>query len=260
MPSSFNFSEQYQKLSNTDLLYIIENPGKYQDHAIEAANTEWEKRSLSDAEKEEARKEILNREQVKEQKKDRIQSIRHKAQYSIGSLAETINPIQTTKRSADRIINFIVLIFSFFYLYRLVNNYEDLIFYLREFQQFAYEMPVILLEYIVLPVGIFAFFKRKIAGWIIIAIYLSFSMVSLSWFLYEILTWEAPAFEFLDAEFRPSPVPSLVQLLFAAGMLYAICRIEIREKFSVDQIIMMATLIITTLLSVLNIYLILQLV
>ena len=66
------FTEYYKTITNTELIIILDNKGKYQQEAVEAANLEFNDRNLSAEQIAEARVPIIEKETEKEKEKREV--------------------------------------------------------------------------------------------------------------------------------------------------------------------------------------------
>src|SRR5687768_378047 len=120
MVTSNNFNEYYKKISDTELLSILDNPGDYQPIAVEAAKQELASRQLTDIEIREARLPLLAKQAQKKKEKERIKIVETRLKNAGNSFIDTIDPIQPGIPSIEKIIRVIVIVFGGIFLYQLI--------------------------------------------------------------------------------------------------------------------------------------------
>ena len=122
MMTENDFSEYYKKISNTELLEILENPKNYQPLAIKAAMQEFSNRQLSDDEINLARLPLIEKRRLKERKKQNRESIENNVKDTTAMLIETLNPIQKERPGIDKTILLIELSFGFIFIFKIITN------------------------------------------------------------------------------------------------------------------------------------------
>jgi len=246
MGTSNNFNEYYKKISDTELLSILENPGDYQPIALEAAKKEFVSRQLTDTEIQEARHPLLAKQAQKKKEKARMKAVETRIKNTGDSFIDTINPIQSGVPSTEKIIRLIVIVFGGIFLYQFIKDFRIHVAYIKDFPGHAFESSLYLAPVILLPVAIFTFWKRKKLGWILLTIFLTFSAVGSMWSLFQSFTWKPSGFPAMDRLMpRPSPTTYIIQLLFFVGTVIVLYKKNIREAFSVDKQTMGVTIGVT---------------
>jgi len=255
MKPSIDFSEFYKSISNTELLSILDNPGDYQPLAVEAAKNELFKRQLSETEIKEAREQIIAKQIQKEKQREKVKAIENKVKTTGYTLIDTLNPIQTGIPSIEKIIRLIVIVFGGLFLYQFIKDFRIHVIYIKDIPRFPFESTLYLAPLILLPVAIFTFWKKIRIGWFLLAIFLTFSTVDVLWVLIQSLLLGPSGNSALDSFFpKPSISTLLIQLIFFGGTLYAICKQNMRSEFSISENKMLATIIITGVLTFLLVY------
>ena len=230
-----DFGEYYKTISNTELLIILENPDDYQPIAVEAAKKEFTNRQLSDIEITEAKQPFLIKKLREDKQKEKIKSIEAKVKNTGTTIIDTLNPIQEGVTSTEKIIRFIVIVFSGIFLYQLITGFGMIRAYVKDIPQFPFESSLFLFPFIIIPIAIIIFWKRKTMGWILLTIFLTFSVVAALWGLFFSITWK-PSGSGFDSLFpKPSPFTYIVQLIFLGGTQYVICKQKIREIFNINE-------------------------
>jgi len=246
MVTSNNFNEYYKKISDTELLSILDNPGDYQPIAVEAAKQELASRQLTDIEIREARHPLLAKQAQKEKEKERIKAVETRIKNVGHSFIDTINPIQSEIPATEKTIRLIVIVFGGIFLYQLIKDFRTHVAIVKDIPSFPFESILHLSLLILLPVAIFTFWKRKKLGWILLTIFLTFSAVGAMWSLFHSFTWNPSGFPAMDNLFpRPDPTTYIIQLLLLIATLLVLCKKNIREAFSVDKQTMGVTIGVT---------------
>jgi hypothetical protein len=250
MSTSNDFSEYYKTISHTELLNILDNVNDYQPSAVEAARQEFLSRQLSETEIQQARQPLIIKREQKNKEREKVKAVETKIKTAGQTFIDTINPIQSGIPTKEKTIRLIVIVFGGMFLYQFVKYYRDYWAFIEDIPRFPLASILYLLPQIVLPIATIAFWKRKTFGWILLMVFLSFSAVGCLLLLYQSLTWKATGLVGLDNLFsRPSPTTYIPQLLFLAGTMYVLCRQSIRDVFSIDKQKMMATMIVTGLVT-----------
>jgi hypothetical protein len=255
MPTPHDFTTYYKTISNTELLGILENSNDYQPEAIEAARRELINRELTDAELTEAKKPLLETKAHKEKQQEKIKAIEDKVRTAGAGFIETLNPIQSGIQSSEKIIRFIVLVFGLLFLYQFIRDRYLILSSIKELSRFPIESLLYLFPLLLMAIAVIFFWKRKPIGWILLAIFLSFSFVAAAWLFIHAILWEPTGNSFIDTFTKPPPVfAQVIQLIFFSGIIYAISKKNIRELFSITEGTMLATIIISGVLTFFIIY------
>lgn len=250
-----NFGEYYKTLSDAELLNVLDNSCDYQPSAVEAAKKELLGRQLSETEITEAR-EILKVNYIrKEKRRQRIREIEGKMRSTGSSLIETINPIQSGIPSTERKIRLIVIVFGGIFLYSFFKDFDMHVYFIEDIPRYPFTSMLYLLSIIILPISLFPFWKKLSVGWIFFAIYLTFSTVVTIWTLVQTILWEPSGNSIFDNVFGPPPFLTLIiRFLFFSGVLYLVCKRDIRNVFLIGENKMTATIIITGAFSFFAVY------
>ncbi|WP_166965394.1 hypothetical protein [Yeosuana marina] len=250
------FTELYQKLSNSELLKIISEAEKYNPIAIETAKTEIESRQLTEQELNQAKSQITEKENTKKREIEKRKQREEKIKKSTSTLFETINPIQNGIQTPEKIIRLTILIFGGLAIYRLYQQFGmfQVIFHEGisdwDFSMVEYFFPII-----ILPIAVILFWKRKKIGWILLSIFLTYS------------AFNTVVLFFMNLGRQPSGIPALenlfptvssgvyiMTLLFFGGFLFLNCKEEIRNFFKISKQTMIATIVLTFIVNLIFIY------
>ncbi len=250
MTSLTNFKEYYKTISNSELLHILENPNDYQSAAVEAAKQEFAARQLTETEIKEAKEPLISAQLKKEKQKEKVKIFENRVRNTGYSLLDSLNPIQTGIPTIEKSIRLIVIVFSVLFFYQVIKDFKLFIAYAQDFLRFPLISSLILLPIILLPVAIFTFLKKWQIGWTLLTTFLTFSIVSVMWALYQSLSWRPSGLTGLDNLFpRPSPMTYIIQLLFFVGTLYLLSKRNMRDPFSISKGKMQMTIVTTAVVS-----------
>ena len=237
------FIEYYKTITNSELIVILENTGKYQEEAVEAANNEFKVRNLSEDDIAAARASLLAAHTEQERQKDKINAIKEKFWNRGSKIVDAVNPIQKSKPTTDKIILTISIIYGIMLLYTLISKFTTILIYVRDIFKFTSESLLFLIPILMLLLGITLFWKRKKLGWILLTIYATCLSVLSVWQIITAFSWEPSGIDFFDA-FNPEPSPVLLiaTFIFYTGTIYTLCKAGIREVYAIDRNKMFTTL------------------
>jgi hypothetical protein len=239
-----DFSEYYKTLSTLELLIILENPGDYQLPALEAAKREMQNRELSPNEINAVKEQMEAARLQKEKQKEKVKVIEDTIKKAGNTIIDTLNPIQSGIPTTDKLIRFIVIAYGGIFIFQLLTETRSIIATVKDIADYPVETIFYLLPFVILPVGLFYFWKRKKRGWVLLGIFITYFIVHACWMLYEYFTWTSSGNEFFDMLLPvTSPVSSWVQLLVLGGTLFVICKREIREIYKIDKQSMLLTIL-----------------
>jgi len=247
------FTERYKTITNADLLRVIENQSDYQPEAVEAAKTEINQRNLSDEELTEAKRE-LEAERQEYQKQNEKKTEAQQKVKTLGTVVfDTINPIQKSAPTAERLIRLITIVFGLIAVYKWSSQFGLVKFMLTDdLAGWDLSMVEYFLPLIILPVALIIFWARKKSGWILMAAYLTYSATSAFGLI--IMTWnmEPLGIPALDSLFpQTSTTTQILTTLFFGGTLWGLTKKEIKEHFSIKRQTAIATIVIAGILTIL---------
>ena len=251
MTASNQFSNYYKKISNAELLNILNNPRDYQPLALEAAKKEFSERQLSEADVKEAA-EMLNEKRLqKHRQKEKIKSIENRIKAGGETLIDTLNPIQSGIPTIEKRIRWITIVMAVFFLYNFIQDFKTHVFYAKGIMRFPIESIIYLVLLLLLPVAVFTFWKRFKIGWILLVMYLGFSLIDV---LLQTIAW-SPDVSFLQNFFPQRSISTLIiQLIFLGGFIYVLCKQNIRNEFSINENKMIGTILVSGILYFFVIY------
>ena len=250
MALSNNFSEYYKTISNAELLSILEKPTDYQDAAIEAANKEFSDRQLSAEEIKEARQVLFEKRIEKIKQREKAKAVENNLKKTGQTVFDNINPFRSGVSPTEKNIRIIIIAFSVLFLYQFINEFKTIIFYIKGMPRFPFENGLYLLPQLLLPIATFLFWKRKMIGWILLAAFVTFSIVITVVMVIQSFFWSSSGFTALDNLLpRPSTTDFLVPLILFTWTLYVLCKTAIREVFSISDQKIIATISISGLVT-----------
>lgn len=234
MMTENDFSKYYKKISNTELLEILENPKNYQPLAIKVAKQEFSNRQLSDDEINLARLPLIEKQLLKERKRQKRESIENNVKDKTAILIETLNPIQKETPSIDKTILLIELSFGFIFIFNIITSHRILLRSIKDFSRFPFISLETLFPVIILPIALLTFWNKKKIGWILLTIYLTFSATE------SVLSLLANQYDLIS---------SIFQSLLFIGTLFLISKQNIMEQFSINRKNQETTIIITVIMT-----------
>ncbi|MDQ3111280.1 MAG: hypothetical protein M3R17_15430 [Bacteroidota bacterium] len=252
-----NFSERFNKHSNSHLLKIIESKGEYQLEAISAAITVLENRHLTEEEMNAAKADLAHEQFQKNAFSQKKINIANELKDLGDSVIETIHPVKKTPPTADKLIKVTVVIFGLLFLYTLNYEFGFIKFMFTDhYVKWDLSTVLYLLPLLWVPIATVLFYKHKKAGWILLMIYTSYSLVCALILQLSDLFRSLSTIPVLDDLLpKVSPLTVIATFLFFGGSLLLICKANIREVYSIDKKLMFKTIAFGAVLAALHIYL-----
>ncbi|MEI6123898.1 MAG: hypothetical protein WCQ95_09720 [Bacteroidota bacterium] len=245
------FSEKYKLSRTSDLLKIIECPDEYQPLAVEAAKFEIADRQLTDIELNEAKTELEFQRQENKIRIDKKREIENNVRRNIFNFLNTFNLIQKSTPTSDKLIKLISIVFGAISVYKIYNEF-NFITSLFTYNSGHWDLWTVLyiLPLIFLPIAIVLFWRRKKIGWILLVVFLTYSIINLIALIYVIINSKSSGSPIIDSIFpRPSFIEPILVLIFFGGALLTICKKNVREKYGIDNRHLIASIGITTVLT-----------
>jgi hypothetical protein len=231
------FTDRYKKLTNSELLKIIDNPADYQPQAIEAANDELTTRQLTEEELLTIREENEALAEEQRLKSDKTKALENKAKDIVSTIADTLNPIQSEKLSTPKAILWISILMILLFLYQLYSQFGLLTYMFKyDAAKWDFSMAMYFLRpLVIMPVAAILFALRKRSGWVLLSgyfTYLAFNTIALLYF--EFRRPPDPSGP-LDQLLPSAPANSLIGwVIFNAGCLYFIYKKDVREIYNIN--------------------------
>jgi len=251
MATSNDFSEYYNTISDTELISILDNPEDYQLLAVEAAKEEFANRQLSDVEIQEARQPLIAKQEQKDKEREKIKTVETKIKAAGHTFIDTVNPIQSGIPSTEKTIRLIVIVFAGLFLYQVISDFRMLSLMLKDISRFDTSSFFYFLPFVIIPTATIFFWMRKTFGWLLLVFFVTYSAIGIFWMFLENFGRTSSGLTGFDNLFpRPSPISYVIQLLFFGGTLYILCKPNIKEVFKIENQKMVATLVISGLLTI----------
>lgn len=250
-----DFTQEFKTYSNSDLLKITNNPDDYQPLAVEAAQAILATRQVSGQDFEIAAKDLFVLRQENEARRQKKQQLENKVKNIGTSFLSVVNPVQTEPSSADRTINIVSIVFGVFSLFILYSGFGMLRFIFSGNQaSLDLGTDLYLLHFIILPIATISFFERKKMGWVLLSVFLTYSVIdTVGRFILTLKTHlSVSALANLFPQY--SPIMFIWPFLFFGGALWVICKPRIIEIFSINRNALLKSIGITVILTLIMIY------
>jgi hypothetical protein len=235
MDKTNEFAERYKKMSNSELMEVLQNPSHYQPSALSVARSVFASRQLSEIEIKEAKQFLLSEKRKKEKQHEKIEAAKAKVTDAGNALLDTVNPIQTTTASAEKYIRLITLAFTGILIYKIIVNLDlfSAIATGDSHEFFGYTLYIfpVLVELI----AVLLFWLRKQSGWILLAAFCSFSVIGNLHGLYYAILLQFKESTFLNFFPAPSPVAYIISILFYLGTFLVLKKQDIREIYKINK-------------------------
>lgn len=248
-----DYSRFYKRLSNSELLDILENPGSYQAVAIEAAKKEFLNRQLSQQELAKLKNDRRENQLLIEEKAQKKKAFQNKMEYNGNSIIASINPDQEGICKNERSIRIIVIGLGVLVLYQLIRDFTIIRFFIKNMAGMLLETISIILPIVILPVALFLFWKRRSAGWRLLSIWLTFFIMDNVGLLLSSSVSGPSGYLYQS----PSIPGILIHLTILCGALFTICKKDIRLEFKIENNDMISTIALTGVLTVIFFWMVL---
>jgi hypothetical protein len=238
------------------LLKIIDNPNDFQPLAVETAKNIFASRQLSTEDIEIAKSELAMLQQEKEVQDEKKKVLENKVKNIGSSLIDTLNPIQSTAPTTDKIIKIISIVFGGLFIFMLFREFGIIKFMFTDNEaQWDFSMVLYFLPLIILPAAVILFYTRKKLGWTLVAIFLTYFLVNtIVPFLIE-LNRQSSGFSSLNNLFPATSIATFIgTIIFYGGTLVIISKENIRKIYAIDKRTMLKTIILVGTLTALMIY------
>lgn len=252
-----NFNKQYKQYSDADLLKIIENATNYQPLAVIAAKKILDGRNLNKAEIEIVKSSIIKEREEKETRKQKIQEFKNRVKSTGTSVLDALNPIQTDQQESETLIKMICGVFGMIFLFHLASHFGTIRYMFSEIEaKWNLDTAFYFLPFIMLPIALFLFYKRKKIGLALLIIFLTYTAVHIFGIYLLTLNRRASGIPAINNTIYPKTqiATQLLTFVFYAGALYRICQADIRKMFNVSLKQILLPIVITVVLSVMIAY------
>jgi hypothetical protein len=231
------FAERYKTFTNAQLIRIIDNQIEYQQLAIEAAENELAQRQLTDEELDILKTQNETQERENQIQKDKKEAFENKVKDITVSITDTLNPIRTASLSTNQVINRISIAFGLLFLFQAFTQIGLIVFIFTNSQsKWDFGVVAYLLPILVLPVATLLFWRRKKYGWILLFIFLIYSVLTtIVSFILDFRSQHSGV-EVIDNLFPvTSPATYLMRIFLFGACLWLICKNNIREVYSINK-------------------------
>lgn len=245
-----DFRKNFQTYTNMQLLKIIENPNDYQSTAVETAKALIDERRLTSEEVLTAKNELEIEKQNDLKKDNRPRELEAKMINVGKSILENTNFIQEQSPTTEKTIKSISVLFAGLFIFQLYKQFDLIVWLFADgVQKWDLSVAAFILPLLVIPTGTVLFYKKHTLGWLLLTVLLTYTAVSAIGYL--ILTIKSnrqhnPAFDNLLP--YTSEATQLLTLLFFGGIIWAMCKQNVRAVYSINQLTMTLSLVLTTLL------------
>jgi hypothetical protein len=218
--------------------------------AVEAARLELSKRTIGEDEIQSIKDEISQKTIKIEERHKQVKRLEDKAKAIRTEIYKTVSPIQKEPQTIDRKINLIVIVFALLAVYQLFREFGMIKFMFTDsLAKWDFSMLLYFIPIIILPIGVFQFWRRLRVGWILMSIVLIYhTFNALAVFL---LTWkwnkEQYTNEYSTGEFQiklreidnlfsqPNPIIYFLVVIFYGGTLWVLNSKDIRAVYKIDD-------------------------
>lgn len=235
MDLSKEIAERYKKMSNVELLEVLEQPGKYQPQALALAKTEFSARQLSAEEIADAKFILYRSKEAKTYHDEKMEAVRSKVTSAGNELYETFSPIRPSIPTHEKLIRLVAIAFSLFYIFKIISGFSLLTAILKGESYGNFEYTGYIFPLLVEGFAIVLFWFRKRIGWILLVAFCSYSLLSTVYGIYLSISrlFQSPGFfEFIPA---PSPVAYIVVGLYFTASILVLKRDDIREIYRIQK-------------------------
>jgi len=235
-----DFLTYYTRLSNVELLKIIEEKEKYQPEAIALVNEILAQRNFTDEDESQARSEINFLLNKKKEQREKIDNRKHRINEFIDE------HFGLRERTPEKLLNLFCVAIFFYSLIVGFFSIKDLAGY---FNSKIVGYIVGSLVYILQLLIIFLLYKRSNWGWVCytgLYVFLAVSAIVsfISYFYYK------SEFPFI----RGNPYPSLLSFVWCIGIVLFLNNRKIIAQFSIQDRSRTTTIVVSILLSVFFIF------
>ncbi len=245
------FSNTYKTFSNSQLVEVLENSDNYLPLAVEAAEKELTSRQLSSEQMIEIKMEIERRSRAT-RKKETVVSIENRVMAVAQQILETLNPIGISQ-TPEKTIRIVCWVLAIGFLYHLFSNLDFLLVMLSDISNWDISTVWWFIPYIFLPSMIYLLIRKLKGGWIMLSIWLTYTIVSAVFSYAMELKLPEPSSDEGISQFLEEMTPRQgflyylgTSLIFGA-LLYWINTRSIMEMFRINRPISMLSIFLAIL-------------
>jgi len=249
MQTSGDFRKYYTTVSNVELLEVLSNEDDYQQEAVIAAKNELDFRQLSQDDLNDAKNLLTEKRLQQKIKIERVTSIKSKIKNAGSEVIDSINPIQPERPTVEKTIRIVAIFYGIIFVYMLVFKFRDIYIGFLDIKDGHFYPISYVLFFCLLPVAVYLFFKKRKTGWTLLTGLICYLVVGVVITFIDFFTYQSSGI--LSELFpRPSIISAIIQLIFVATSLFAVCKQDVRIIFGVNRNLMISTIVLGILLTV----------
>ena len=227
-----DFSEVMRKRSNAELIIITTlQRSDYLPEALNAAYEELTTRDLTPDEFDNAMNDVDSWKEQAEARNPILSAIEAKS----ADIIDAVNPM--TPKSEATTIKVVTAILLIYYIYNLIDYIEYFRFALSGFEGFI-EMIFPIIQVILLPIGIYGFWKVKNYGWIILTGIVIFDIGQTAAMFASLFMSDGFGIDYgspFDSFGGTFGLASLARLLIWGGFLFYLFKDSIARLFNISN-------------------------
>jgi hypothetical protein len=156
-----------------------------------------------------------------------------------------------SKWDDSKVVLIISLFFVIVFVYSVIREYDLLRWTIENFSDAPAQNLFFLAPFIILPVGAALFWKRKTIGWVLLAVYITYTCTVMIIQLVNLLLWYfgSQEEEYLLLSETP-PIADIVQLMILLLSLFVIGSFKIRRIYSIHYKLMLTIIFLTASLAI----------
>ncbi len=230
----FDFAEYYKRISNTELFDILDNAEEYQLSALEAATSELSNRKLSEVEINMAKEPLVLKQLRKDKQAEKNKVAEEKIKAAGESIFYAIKPVDTDEQIVNKKILFIIIICGVYFVLTLIKEFSTIISFITAITESPFLVSFYLLPLITTPIALVTFWKRKAIGWSLLVLCVTFSATSNLIMMYKILSYKSSGLYYDNLYRSPVRGTDIFYLFILIGILYVVCKKNIRDIYNID--------------------------
>jgi hypothetical protein len=223
------YTDAYKKLSDENLLLILDNKKDYQPLAIETAIHELNSRQLTDKQIADTRQINIDNKNKKDQSDKILQERIDSAKKTVDKAFTLLDPF--IEKTPERFVRLICPVLGIVAIYKFISNYSYIKFALVESSTWEYSDLLIFYDILFLPIALVFLWKFKNIGRILFSFWLGINLisaVSLFLLLLNRSNYDSPL-NYLMPQTDISVF--LITIFLSGGLLYYINKKNVRTLF-----------------------------
>lgn len=249
-----DFQEYYKKISNTELLDILNNADDYHLSAVEAARNELNSRGLSDEDLEVANEPLMLEQMKKDRKAMEKMELAKKIKEASNQIFYVVAPEDSKEKLADKKIVFIVICYAVYFILTITLQYNTIWGIILDITESPLLVPVYLLPLFATPVALVTFWRRKSAGWSMLALIVSFNATINFSMLYKRIVERISRLYIDNLYGSPVRGADIFYLFILTSTLIVLCRTDMRRIYNIGTPKMAGLVFIGMIIGLLFIY------